>query len=175
MMQKISPNVGDTYFELVKAFPLRRLKTDEEHDQALRVVLSFTRPGAADDPGASDYLDVLIDLIGDYEKRAGYQIDTRGVTAADIVLQRLEDRDISVEALARDAGVPADELAAMLDGTRDWSPAAADGVIEVLHINPDLFRKRMHIRSPRLANREDAARLVKKVVKVDEAKTKGPT
>ncbi len=173
-MQKISPNVGDTYFELVKAFPLRRLKTDEEHDQALRVVLSFTRPGAADDPGASDYLDVLIDLIGDYEKRAGYQIDTSGVTAADIVRHRLEDRDIPVDALARDAGVPADELAAMLDGTRDWSPAAAEGVIRVLSINPKLFRERMHVPSPRTANREDAARFIKTVTELDRASTIEP-
>ena len=146
MTLRTPPDLGDRYFELVKSFPLRRLKTDEEHDQALRLVLSHTRPGAADDPGASDYLDVLIDLIGDYEKRSGWQIDTSGVTAADIVLQRLEDRDIPVETLARDAGVPADELAAMLDGTRDWSPSAADGVIRVLSINPDLFRERMHVR-----------------------------
>ena len=145
-------DVDDTYLNLVRAFPLRRLQSDEQHDQAIEVVRRVSRPSRALggqeslDPGASDYLDVLIDLIGDYEKRAGYQIDTSGVTAADIVRHRLEDRDIPVDALARDAGVPAGELAAMLDGTRDWSPAAAEGVIRVLSINPDLFRERMHVR-----------------------------
>lgn len=140
MKVETAPVAPDTYLDLVRAFPLRRLRTDEEHDQALLIAASFSRPGSTDDQVVMDYLDVLIDLIGDYEEKNGLKIDTSGVTAADMVLHLLEAREMTVNALAQEVSVPADELNAMLAGDRAWSPVAVSGIAGYLNIHPELFQ-----------------------------------
>ncbi len=56
----------DLYIELVQRFPLRRLRSDAELDEAIAIIDRLvTRERLA--PGESDYLDVLSDLVHKYE------------------------------------------------------------------------------------------------------------
>jgi HTH-type transcriptional regulator/antitoxin HigA len=59
---------GDPYLELVRAFPLRPLRSAEDHDRAIATVdaLSDRRPGLR--PEEHDYLIVLALLIERYEE-----------------------------------------------------------------------------------------------------------
>src|SRR5205807_962367 len=113
---------NDTYFEHVRAFPLRRIRTASDHQRATRFSLILSRSNA--DRGTREYLDVLVDLIADYEQRTSQTMDTSGISAAELVRHRIHERGISVSALAREIGIPQPNLSEMLNGGRDWSKAA---------------------------------------------------
>lgn len=55
----------DSYLKLVREFPLRPIKNDDDHRRATDVIGSLI--GHDLDPGASDYLDTLILLVNKYE------------------------------------------------------------------------------------------------------------
>lgn len=129
--------IPDSSMKLIKELPLRRIKSAREHQKASNLVLrlSTQRP----DAGTAAYLDVLIDLIVDYEKRAGWAIDTLKVTAADLVRHRIDERGMSVSELARIVGVSQSNLSDMLNGKRDWSKAAIRGLSSYLGIKAERF------------------------------------
>lgn len=127
----------DTYFELVRAFPLRRLKSASDHAQAMSMCLRLSRPGL--DAGARKYLEVLVDSIAEYEKRAKLTFDTSDVTAADLVRHRIGELGLSVSALARELGLPQPNLADMLNGRRDWSKDAIRALSKRFDIPAERF------------------------------------
>ena len=60
---------SDRYFDLVREFPLRPLRSDRELDRAIAVIDRLLARGklASDE---ADYLDVLSDLVEKYEDEA---------------------------------------------------------------------------------------------------------
>jgi antitoxin component HigA of HigAB toxin-antitoxin module len=128
---------SDTYFELVRAFPLRRLKNHGEHLRAKDIVLRLSRGKA--DVGARDYLDVLVGLIADFETRSEQTLDVSDVSAAQLVRHRLEERRMSVSQLAREIGIPQPNLSEMLSGSRDWSKAAIRSLSKLFNIRAERF------------------------------------
>src|SRR5580658_6872200 len=121
-----APRVTGSYLQLIAEFPLRRIKTTAEHEKAAAILvrLSSHKP----DRGISDYVDVLADLVVDFERRAGYGADFSTPSAADLVKHRIEERGMSVSALARAIGVPQSNLSEMLRGKRGWSKTAIRGL-----------------------------------------------
>jgi len=130
-------HVADSYMELICEFPLRRLKSAAEHRRATKLVLRLSSAGS--DRGVAEYVDVLVDLIADYERRSGQIVDTSKVSAADLVRHRIEERGLSVNALARLIGVPQSNLSEMLGGKRGWSKAAIRALSAYLNIRADRF------------------------------------
>jgi HTH-type transcriptional regulator / antitoxin HigA len=132
---------SETYLQLVREFPLRRLKTVVDHRQALSVYRKLAlRPARRKpDVGSAEYLDVLVDLIVDYERRSGRTIDTRHLTPAQIVRHFLAERGMSVTALAKAIGVGQSNLSEMLSGRRSWSKTAIAGLVEIFNIDPRRF------------------------------------
>ena len=137
MPASVQKTVHDSYMELISTFPLRRIQSAAQHKQATRIALRLSAQKA--DRGTADYLDVLIDLIADYERRAGLAIDTHNVSAADLVRHRMQEREMSVSALAHLIGVPQSNFSDMLSGKRDWSKAAIRGLSTQLNIRADRF------------------------------------
>ena len=123
----------DAYFDLVRAFPLRRITSASDHAKALVI---FRQLGDKADRGTRDYVDVLVDLIADYEKRAGFAFDTSDVTAADLVRHKIAERGMSVSALAKQVGMAQSNLSEMLNGTRGWSKTAIRALSKLLNIAP---------------------------------------
>jgi len=129
--------VADTYMGLINEFPLRRIKSDSMHAKATKLVLRLS--GQRADRGTTDYLDVLIDLIAEYEKRTEQALDSSKASAAELVRHRIDERAISVSALARLISVSQSNLSEMLAGKRDWSKAAIRGLSSHLKIRADRF------------------------------------
>jgi len=122
---------------LIEEFPLRRITTASDHDKAKRTVLRLSSRRM--DRGASDYLDVLVDLISDYERRPGQSVDASTLSLAELIRHRLEERGLSASALARLMGIPQSNLSEMLNDKRDWSKAAIRGIHEHLNVRIDRF------------------------------------
>src|SRR5947207_2149503 len=106
----------EKYAALVRAFPLRPIRTRQMHEQANRVLRSLSRERGA---AVADYKTVLVSLIEGYERDAGLRLDTSKVTAADVVRHLLEERAMSVNAFAKEIGVAQSALSDMLNGKRD--------------------------------------------------------
>ena len=65
----------DAYLDLIDELPLRRIRTASVHAKAKRIILRLAAKPAG--RGAADYIDVLIDLVADYEARSGPTHSTR--------------------------------------------------------------------------------------------------
>jgi antitoxin component HigA of HigAB toxin-antitoxin module len=123
--------------QLIEEFPLRRITSRTSHAKAMKIARRLSNRGG--DRGAQDYLDILIDLIVEYEKRAGWSIDTSRVTAADLVRHSIAERGMSISELARVIGVSQSNLSEMLNGRRDWSKAAIRALSSHLNIKVERF------------------------------------
>lgn len=127
----------DRYLKLIRAFPLRRIDSPSQHAKAKQIMMRLS--SSPQDRGTFEYLDVLIDLIADYEKRRGLALDTSKVSAADLVRHRLQERGMSMNAAAKLIGVPQSNLSDMLAGKRRWSRTAIKGFAGHFNINPMRF------------------------------------
>jgi len=137
MSQAVKSGRGDSYMELIRRLPLRRIKSPEEHRQAQSLVLTLSRGRL--DKGSSDYLDVLVDLISEYEVRSSQVVATNHVTAAELVQHWLVENSMSVSALSRKLGIAQSNLSEMLSGKRDWSKSAMREISRTLHIPVERF------------------------------------
>jgi HTH-type transcriptional regulator / antitoxin HigA len=122
--------------ELVYAFPLRPIRSDEIHQQAKQMFRSLAGARGA---AVEDYKAVLVKLIVEYEQNAGYRIDTSKVTAADLVRHLLAERHMSVNAFAKSTGLMQSTLSEMLRGKREWSKSAIVAVSNFFGLNPGIF------------------------------------
>jgi antitoxin component HigA of HigAB toxin-antitoxin module len=127
----------ERYFNLVRAFPLRRLRSASDHAKAKEIFLGLSR--GKPDRGTRDYLEVLVDLIAEYERRWGQAIDTSGVTASELIRHRLEERGTSVSQLSRETGIPQPNLSEMLNGSPDWSKSAIRALSKLFNIRAERF------------------------------------
>ena len=63
---KVYGRQKDRYLELIQQFPLRKIKSDDELDVATRVIHSLIDQDQLS-PAEHDYLDVISDLVEEYE------------------------------------------------------------------------------------------------------------
>jgi HTH-type transcriptional regulator/antitoxin HigA len=127
---------NDSYLELVQTFPLRPIRTASAHRQAKAILRNLIgKRGAA----VRDYKSVLVALVVDYERSANHRLNTSKVTAADVVLHLLDERDMSVNALAKILAVSQSSLSDMINGRRDWSKQAIIRISSYFGLEPGLF------------------------------------
>jgi antitoxin component HigA of HigAB toxin-antitoxin module len=134
----IKPKPSARYFQLVNDFPLRKIQDEDSYEQAMKMVHLFAIKKRMDS-GAREYFDVLVDLIADYEKRAGQTLDTSDVTPTDVVKHLAAENGCSLSALAGEIGIGQSNLSEMLSGKREWSKAAIKGFWKRYRIDPMLF------------------------------------
>jgi HTH-type transcriptional regulator / antitoxin HigA len=113
-----SRRVLPVYLALLRAFPPRPIRDDDEHRSAIAIVNSLLdRPGLSADE--EDYLGVLGLLIADYEDSIYEYLD---FTPVDRFRHLMEEHSLTQAVLARRAGVAATSLSDILNGMRRISP-----------------------------------------------------
>jgi predicted XRE-type DNA-binding protein len=126
----------DPYLELVQSFPLRPIRSRSAHEHGKAMLRSLVgKRGSA----VRDYKMVLLSLMVDYERVAHLRIDTSKVTAAQIVLHLLEEREMSVNQLAKTLEVTQSSLSDMFNGRRDWSKLAIVRISNYFGLPAELF------------------------------------
>jgi antitoxin component HigA of HigAB toxin-antitoxin module len=78
-------------------------------------------------------------LIAKYEEQEGQRVDSSDLSAAELVSHRIEQRGMSISALAREIGVAQSNLSEMLSGKRAWSKTAIGGIARTLNIRAERF------------------------------------
>jgi len=131
-----SKALNDPYLDLVLSFPLRPIRSAAMHRQALIFLRGLAGKRG---PDIRDYKTVLISLIADFEQRANLKLDTSKITAAQIVMHLLEERRMSVNALAKKIAISQSSLSDMLNGRRDWSKMAIVRLSSHFGLQPGLF------------------------------------
>jgi antitoxin component HigA of HigAB toxin-antitoxin module len=135
-----SLDTTDRYLDLVRRFPLRRLKSQQQHAEALKVLgrVSLAHQGARDS-GVLDYLDVLAGLIDQYERAAQLKVDASQTSPAGVVRHLINANGLSVSGLAREIGIGQSNLSEMLSGRREFSKRAIAGIRDRFGLSPEIF------------------------------------
>ena len=104
----------DTYFELVKRFPLRPIRSERELGRAIEVIDSLIDRDDLD-LDEQDYLDVLGNLTERCEEE---KHPLRPVTDAQMLAFLIEQKRVSQSAVARATGIAVSTISEVLSGKR---------------------------------------------------------
>ena len=107
----------DSYLELVLAFPLASIKSDEHLDEAQQIMDRLLAQGELDD-GESLYLDALSDLVAAYEDEH-HAIEP--ASDADLLRHLIETKGITQAQLHRDTGLAKSTISEILAGKKPFS------------------------------------------------------
>lgn len=103
MSTVISPQPDRRYLNLIRQFPLRSLRTKRELSQALKISgrLATFDEGTLS-RGEQDYLDALMVLIEDYQRR--HPVEMPDVTPLAMLRHLMEEHDMNTSDLGRVIG-----------------------------------------------------------------------
>ncbi|MFM8250266.1 MAG: type II toxin-antitoxin system HigA family antitoxin [Planctomycetota bacterium] len=107
----------DSYLELVLAFPLSSIRSDEHLNQAQRVMDRLLAKAKLDD-GEQTYLDALSDLVAVYEDE---QHAIEPASDADMLRHLLESKSVTQIQLSQETGIAKSTISEVLAGKRPFS------------------------------------------------------
>lgn len=107
----------DSYLELVVAFPLASIKSDDHLAEAQRVIDSLLGRGTLNE-GVETYLDALSDLVETYEDEH-HAIEP--ASDADMLRHLMEARGVTQMQLSQDTGLPKSSISEVLAGKKNFS------------------------------------------------------
>lgn len=105
----------DTYFELVRRFPLMSIRDDDHLDRASAMMGEVLQMDHAADPGIEAYLDALTDLVETYETA---RFPVPDVPPREILSFLMGQHELTQEKLAEAVGMPQSTISAILSGRR---------------------------------------------------------
>jgi HTH-type transcriptional regulator/antitoxin HigA len=121
--------------KLVRRFPLRPLKNDDEHERAVNIIGELM--GRDLDAGAGDYLDTLILLVNKYEDERhtpdGVQLTPRQAVRAIMNANRMTQTELG-KIIGSESAV-----SMFLKGERELSKAHIRALAERFKVSTDLF------------------------------------
>jgi HTH-type transcriptional regulator/antitoxin HigA len=125
----------DNYLGLVRAFPLRPIRSESELDRAIEVIDSLIAREDLDS-GQEDYLDVLGDLVHKYEAEHDPMV---AVSDADMVRFLLESNEMAQTELAQRSGIAESSISEILAGKRKLSRRHIAALSRVFRVSPAVF------------------------------------
>jgi len=127
--------VKDTYFDLVRRFPLRPIRSDEELDEAVRMVDSLLdrRKLASEE---EDYLEVLADLIEQYETES-HPISP--ISDAEMLRHLIEAKGVSQTQISDATGIADSTISEILKGKRSLNRSHIGKLARYFKVSPDVF------------------------------------
>lgn len=125
---------ADTYMDLIRRFPLKRIKNVGEHERACAMVSELM--GRKLDSGAGDYLDALIILVATYEDE-NHKIGD-DVTPREALRALMEANDLSQADIGRLIGSES-AVSMFLKGQRGLSKMQIKTLAERFKVDASIF------------------------------------
>jgi len=125
----------DRYLELIQDFPLRRIQTDDELVEAIRVIDSLidkTQLSKAED----DYLDVLSDLVREFEE---VHIPMPDVGVIGRLQYLMESNGYTQAQVSKGAGIAVSTVSELLSGKRKLTRGQIEKLAKFFHTSPAVF------------------------------------
>jgi HTH-type transcriptional regulator/antitoxin HigA len=124
------------YLRLVKRFRLRPVRSDDELDQATALVDALLSRKEPLLPEEEEYLEVLSDLIEQYEND---QVAIPDVSAADLLRFLIEQRHVTQQTVAREIGIANSTLSALLTDHRAMTRKHMEAFARYFGVAPAVF------------------------------------
>ncbi len=133
-MKTTNRSLPDTYFKLVRQFPLVHIR-DDDHLLAAQEMMNRL---LEEDPdvGAQEYLDALTDLVETYENEHEPIPDA---SEADVLRELIRSSGLSQTGFAREVGISQSTISAVLNGTRSLTKEQVITLAKFFHIAPAAF------------------------------------
>lgn len=129
--------VSEKYLDLIRAFPLRPIRTDAELARAIKVVDRLADRGEKDlssDEGA--YLEVLSDLVEQYEEKH-HPIEES--TPAQMLASLIEERGIKQKDLAAATEIPISTISELISSKRPFTRNHLERISGYFKVSPAAF------------------------------------
>src|SRR4051794_34481906 len=133
-VQTRTRTLPDTYFELVKQFPLTHIRDDDHLDAAQEMIDRLLEEDL--DEGAQEYLDALTDLVETYEDE---HVRIPDASEADVLRELMGANGLSQPKLAREVGISQSTISAVLNGTRSLTKEQVVKLARFFHVSPAAF------------------------------------
>ena len=131
--------VGDVYLKLVRTFPLRPIRDAADYEEAGRILNRLLgRPDGKLAAGERDYLDALVVLTEDYDRKHSRFVPAR-LTPAEALRYLAEQAVMGPTALGKVLGTTHAMASLMLHGKRGISAQAARVLAEYFKVDAGLF------------------------------------
>lgn len=124
----------DTYFRLVRRFPLAHIRDEDHLDAAQEVIDGLLAQDL--DEGQQQYLDVLTDLVEAYEDK---HVPIPGASEADVLRELMRANGLSQAALARKVHISQSTISAVLGGSRSLTKDQVVLLAETFAVSPLVF------------------------------------
>ena len=137
MTTKLDPSglPTDRYFDLVRGFPLRPIRTDAELDRAVVLIDSLIDRERLE-PDEQDYLDVLADQVERYESE---RHPLPAVSEADMLRHLVEARGVTQLKLATETSIAESTISNILSGKRGMSRKHIETLAAYFKVSPAVF------------------------------------
>jgi len=128
---------SDDYLKLIRDFPLRRLRNDAEHCEAVKILSRLLGREEPLSAGERDYTDALGLIVQEYDGRV-YPFPKERSGPLQILRYLMEQNDMNSEALGKVLG---NKTAAslVLNGKRELSKAHIRKLANRFKVDPGLF------------------------------------
>jgi HTH-type transcriptional regulator / antitoxin HigA len=135
---KSLPVAKPKYLALVRKFPLRLIRSEEENEAALVVIeaLGERQQERPLEPEEHDYIAVLAKLIEEYENE---HHPSGPVSGAAMLAHLIEAKGITQARLAADTGLAESTISQLLEGKRTLSRQIIANFANYFHVEPTLF------------------------------------
>jgi HTH-type transcriptional regulator / antitoxin HigA len=127
----------DSYLDCVIRFPLKAIKTERQHDEAVAVIGQLSIRGQLD-AGELEYLEALSRLIGDYEEHAAERVKLSTRDPIDVLKFLMKEGQLSISSLGRIIGSQG-VASEILSGKRELSKGHIHKLAHHFHVEPGLF------------------------------------
>jgi HTH-type transcriptional regulator/antitoxin HigA len=134
MPTTLTRKMPDTYFRLVRKFPLVCIRTDDDLDAALMFIDDLLTREL--DAGGEAYLDALSALVHAYESDHHAIPDA---TPAEVLRELADANGLTGASLAQQTGIAASTVSALLSGKRRPTPEQAVSLAALFRVGPAVF------------------------------------
>ena len=134
-IRKLYGKTEDRYLELVRRFPLRPLRSDDELNAAVDMIDELIDNEVLSLP-ERDYLDVLSDLVEAYENES---VPMRPVGDAELLRFLLKEKRVTQSEVAAKAGIAESVISEILSGKRRLNRTQIGKLARFFHVAPGAF------------------------------------
>ncbi len=130
----VKQTMPDTYFKLVRQFPLIHIRDDGHLGEAQRMIDRLLQQRL--DDGTEEYLDALTDLVETYEDEHETFPDA---SEAEVLRELMRANGLSQPKLAKEVGMSQSTISAVLSGTRSLTKSQVVALAKFFRISPAAF------------------------------------
>lgn len=130
--------MSDAYFDLVREFPLARIRNDTHLEAAQELIDRLL--GERLDAGGREYLVVLTDLVEAYEDE---HVAIADASEADVLAELMRSHALSQTRLAAAVGVAQSTISAVLNGSRSLTKGQVLKLAAHFGVPPTAFLPRV--------------------------------